>query len=212
VVDDDPSVLRALARLIRAAGLEARAFSTPAAFLQAHDPATPGCLVLDLALPGLNGLELQQALALSDCARPIVFITGRGDVPTSVRAMKGGAVDFLTKPVNDRDLLAAVHHAIELDREAREAQAEMRALKQRLASLTPREREVLAQVVAGRLNKQIAADLGTVEKTIKVHRARIMGKMAVRSVADLVRIAERLGIPPAHAWVPSMSSTENATS
>jgi FixJ family two-component response regulator len=212
VVDDDPSVLRALTRLISAAGLEARAFATPAAFLQAHDPATPGCLVLDLALPGLNGLELQEALAVSDCARPIVFITGRGDVPTSVRAMKGGAVDFLTKPVNDRDLLAAVRHAIEIDRVAREVQAETGALKQRLASLTPREREVLVHVVAGRLNKQIAADLGTVEKTIKVHRARIMEKMAVRSLADLVRMAERSGIPPAGAGVPSRSSTEGAAS
>jgi FixJ family two-component response regulator len=199
VVDDDPSVLRALTRLLAAAGLEARAFPSPAAFLRAHDPATPGCLVLDLALPGLDGFELQQALTVSDCARPIVFITGRGDIPASVRAMKGGAVDFLTKPVNDQDLLAAVHNAIEIDRLAREAQVEVDALRQRLASLTPREREVLVHVVAGRLNKQIAADLGIVEKTIKVHRARIMEKMAVRSLADLVRIAERLGIPPATA-------------
>jgi FixJ family two-component response regulator len=197
LVDDDQSVLRALTRLFSAAGLEPRAFPSPAAFLRAHDPAMPGCLVLDVALPGLDGLELQQALAGSECARPIVFITGRGDVPTSVRAMKSGAVDFLTKPVNDTELLAAVHRAIEVDRLARAAQAELDALKQRLASLTPREREVLAQVVAGRLNKQIAADLGTVEKTIKVHRARIMEKMAVRSLADLVRLAERLGIPPA---------------
>lgn len=202
MVDDDPSVLRALTRLFAAAGLEACAFPSPAAFLQAHDPATPGCLVLDLALPGLDGLELQQALTVSDCARPIVFITGRGDIPTSVRAMKGGAVDFLTKPVNDRDLLAAVRNALEIDRLAREAQAEMDGLRERLAALTPREREVLGHVVAGRLNKQIAADLGTVEKTIKVHRARIMEKMAVRSLADLVRIAERLGIPPATARVP----------
>jgi FixJ family two-component response regulator len=194
VVDDDPSVLRALTRLFAAAGLEARGFPSPAAFLQAHDPTTPGCLVLDLALPGLDGLELQQALTVSDCARPIVFITGRGDIPTSVRAMKGGAVDFLTKPVNDKDLLAAVRNALEIDRLARETQVEMEALRERLASLTPREREVLGQVVAGRLNKQIAADLGTVEKTIKVHRGRIMEKMAVRSLADLVRIAERLGI------------------
>jgi FixJ family two-component response regulator len=199
VVDDDPSVLRALTRLISAASLEARAYPSPAAFLQSHDPAIPGCLVLNLALPGLDGLELQQALADSDCKRPIVFITGRGDIPTSVRAMKSGAVDFLTKPVNDRDLLAAVHHAIERDRVAREAQVEMGALKQRLASLTPREREVLVDVVAGRLNKQIAADLGTVEKTInnKVHRVQIMEKMEVRSLADLVRIAERPGLPPA---------------
>jgi FixJ family two-component response regulator len=212
VVDDDPSVLRALTRLFAAAGLEPCAFPSPAAFLQAHDPAMPGCLVLDVALPGLDGLELQQALAVSDCARPIVFITGRGDIPTSVRAMKSGAVDFLTKPVNDSELLAAVHRAIEVDRLARAARVELDALKQRLASLTPREREVLAQVVAGRLNKQIAADLGTVEKTIKVHRARIMEKMAVRSLADLVRIAERLGLPPAGAPVPSRSSTEKAPS
>jgi len=212
VVDDDPSVLRALTRLLSAAGFQARAFPSPAAFLQAHDPVTPGCLVLDVALPGLDGLELQQALAVSDCARPVVFITGRGVIPTSVRAMKGGAVDFLTKPVNDKNLLAAVRNAIEIDRLARETQVEMDALRQRLATLTPREREVLAQVVAGRLNKQIAADLGTVEKTIKVHRARIMAKMAVGSLADLVRIAERLGIPPAGARVPLRSLPENATS
>jgi RNA polymerase sigma factor (sigma-70 family) len=198
VVDDDPSVLRALTRLLSAAGLETRGFPSPAAFLDAHDPATPGCLVLDVALPGLDGLELQQALAGSDCARPIVFITGRGDIPTTVRAMKGGAVDFLTKPVNDNDLLAAVRNAIEIDRMARQAQVEMDALRQHLASLTPREREVLVHVVAGRLNKQIAADLGTVEKTIKVHRARIMEKMAVRSLADLVRVAERLGVSSAN--------------
>jgi FixJ family two-component response regulator len=212
VVDDDPSVLRALTRLLSAAGFQARAFPSPAAFLQAHDPVTPGCLVLDVALPGLDGLELQQALAVSDCARPVVFITGRGDIPTSVRAMKGGAVDFLTKPVNDTELLEAVRKAIEVDRLARTARLELDALRQCLATLTQREREVLAQVVAGRLNKQIAADLGTVEKTIKVHRARIMAKMAVGSLADLVRIAERLGIPPAGARVPLRSLPENATS
>jgi FixJ family two-component response regulator len=201
VVDDDPGVLRALTRLFAAAGLEARGFPSPAAFLEVHDPATPGCLVLDVALPGLDGLELQQALTVADCARPIVFITGRGDVPTSVRAMKGGAVDFLTKPVNDAELLEAVRKAIEVDRLARAARLELDALRRCLATLTQREREVLAQVVAGRLNKQIAADLGTVEKTIKVHRARIMTKMAARSLADLVRSAERLGIPPAGARV-----------
>ncbi len=197
MVDDDPSVLRALTRLFSAAGLEARAFSSPAAFLQAHDPTTPGCLVLDVAMPGLDGLQLQQTLEASESARPIVFITGRGDIPTSVRAIKGGAVDFLTKPVNDGDLLAAVRNAIEIDRLARAGQVEIDAIRQRLASLTPREREVLAHVVAGRLNKQIAADLGTVEKTIKVHRARVMTKMAAGSLADLVRTAGRLGIPPA---------------
>jgi FixJ family two-component response regulator len=180
-------------------------FTSPAAFLEAHDPATSGCLLLDLALPGLDGLEVQQALSAANCARPIVFITGRGDIPTTVQAMKGGAVDFLTKPVNDRDLLAAVRNAIEIDRAAREAQVEMDAMKQRLANLTPREREVLVHVVAGRLNKQIAADLGTVEKTIKVHRARIMEKMAVRSLADLVRAAERLGLPGAGGTANTIS-------
>lgn len=197
VVDDDPGVLRALARLLTAAGFETRGFPSPMAFLEQHHPATPGCLVLDVALPGLNGLELQQALAVSGCARPIVFITGRGDIPTSVRAMKGGAVDFLTKPVNDEELLAAVRNAVEMDRLARAAQAELAGLNLRLATLTPREREVLAHVVTGRLNKQIAGDLGTVEKTIKVHRARVMEKMAAPSLAELVRIAERLGIAPA---------------
>ena len=211
MVDDDPSVLRALCRLFFAAGFEPRAFPSPAAFLQAHDPATPGCLVLDVALPGLDGLEVQKALSVCECTRPIVFITGRGDIPTTVRAMKGGAVDFLTKPVNDKELLAAVRNAIEIDRQGREAQVELDALKQRLSRLTPREREVFGQVVAGRLNKQIAADLGTVEKTIKVHRARIMAKMAVASLADLVRIAERLGIPPAGARVRSRSSSKDAT-
>jgi len=211
VVDDDPSVLLALTGCCRRRVLESRGFPSPAAFLQAHDPATPGCLVLDLALPGLDGLELQQALSAADCARPIVFITGRGDIPTSVRAMKGGAVDFLTKPVNDRDLLAAVRNAIEIDRVARAAQVEMDALRQRLASLTPREREVLVHVAAGRLNKQIAADLGTVEKTIKVHRARLMEKMGVRSLADLVRVTERLGLPLADAGKTSRPPTENAT-
>jgi FixJ family two-component response regulator len=198
VVDDDPGVLRALTRLLVAAGFEARPFPSPAAFLEQHDPATPGCLVLDVALPGLDGLQLQQTLTASGAGRPIVFITGRGDIPSSVRAMKAGAVDFLTKPVNDRELLAAVRNAIELDRRARVAQVELDALGQRLASLTPREREVLAHVVAGRLNKQIAADLGTVEKTIKVHRARIMQKTAARSLAELVRIADKLGITPAN--------------
>ena len=202
VVDDDPSVLRALTRLFTAAGFEARAFASPKAFLEQHDPATPGCLVLDLALPGLDGLQLQQVLTASGSARPIVFITGRGDIPTSVRAMKGGAADFLTKPVREEDLLTAVRSAIETDRRARVMQVELNALEQRLASLTPREREVLGHVVAGRPNKQIAGDLGTAEKTIKVHRARIMEKMAAPSLADLVRIAERLGIPPPAARMP----------
>jgi FixJ family two-component response regulator len=193
LVDDDPSVLRALSRLLRTAGYGARTFHSSREFLADHDPAVPGCLVLDLAMPGLNGLELQEALAASGSQRPIVFVSGHGDVSSSVQAMKAGAVDFLTKPVSEENLLAAVGRAIARDRRMRQAWAELQAIGARLATLTPREREVLEHVVAGRLNKQIAADLGTVEKTIKVHRSRMMEKMGVRSLADLVRIAERSG-------------------
>lgn len=191
-----------MTRLLRACGLDVSAFQSPQEFLRQHDPATPGCIVLDVAMPGLNGLELQQALAASGYERPIVFITGHGDIPTSVRAMKAGAVDFLTKPFSDDDLLTAIWNALEKDRIARQEQTELQSMEQRLATLTPREREVLAHVVAGRLNKQTAAELGTVEKTIKVHRGRIMEKMGVRSLANLVRIAERLGIRPDNRRTP----------
>ncbi len=194
VVDDDPSVLKGLARLLRSARLDVAAFDSPREFLERHDSAAPGCLVLDVAMPGLNGLELQEALAAEGSALPIIFLTGHGDIPKSVQAMKRGALDFLTKPVNDEDLLKAVHVAIEKDRAARQARAELEEIRARLDMLTPREREVLAHVVSGQLNKQIAADLGTVEKTIKVHRARVMEKMKAQSVADLVRLAEKLGL------------------
>lgn len=194
VVDDDPAVARALGRLLRASGYQVQDFASPAEFLHRHDPLVPGCLVLDLALPGLSGLELQDALAAADCIRPIVFISGRGDIPSSVRAIRGGAVDFLTKPVNPRQLLVAVQCALAQDAHARTARHQLEALKRRLDGLTPREREVLTHVVAGRLNKQIAADLGIVEKTVKVHRARVMEKMAAASLASLVRIADRLGV------------------
>lgn len=194
VVDDDPSILRALARLLRAGGHAVSAFRSPQDFLARHDAAVPGCIVLDLAMPGLNGLELQAALAATGCQRPIVFLSGHGDVPSSVRAMKAGAVDFLTKPVSEQDLLAAIGRAIESDRAMRRARAELRAIGERLDTLTPREREVLRHVVSGQLNKQIAADLGTVEKTVKVHRSRVMEKMGVRSLADLVRLTERIGL------------------
>jgi FixJ family two-component response regulator len=194
LVDDDPSILRALTRLLRAGGHTVSAFRSPRDFLAQHDPAVPGCVVLDLAMPGLNGLELQTALAASGCQRPIVFVSGRGDVPSSVRAMKAGAVDFLTKPVSEEILLAAIRRAIDRDRLMRQARAERLAIGERLNTLTPREREVLQHVVSGQLNKQIAADLGTVEKTVKVHRSRVMEKMGVRSLADLVRMAERFGI------------------
>jgi FixJ family two-component response regulator len=197
LVDDDPSILRALARLLRAGGHQVSAFRSPQEFLAQHDADAPGCVVLDLAMPGLNGLELQTALSAAGCQRPIVFLSGHGDVPSSVRAMKAGAVDFLTKPVSEGDLLAAIQRAIERDQTMRRARAELQAIGERLNTLTPREREVLRHVVSGQLNKQIAADLGTVEKTVKVHRSRVMEKMGVRSLADLVRMAERVGIAAA---------------
>jgi FixJ family two-component response regulator len=196
LVDDDAGVLRALARLLRAAGHEVREFVSPQEFLAGHDPSVPGCAVFDVAMPELDGLQLQAALTAQGIERPVIFITGVGDVPVSVRAMKAGAVDFLTKPVNDRDLLGAIASAAARDAEARRRHEEVTAIASRLATLTRREREVLSHVVAGRLNKQIAYDLGTVEKTIKVHRGRMMSKMGARSVAELVRLAERAGIRP----------------
>jgi FixJ family two-component response regulator len=194
IVDDDSAVLKSLARLLRSARLNVMAFGSPQEFLERHDPRAPGCLVLDLAMPGLNGLELQAALTVKGSAIPIIFLTGHGDIPTSVQAMKRGALDFLTKPVNDGDLLKAVQVAIEKDRIARLASAELEDIQARLDSLTPREREVLTHVVSGQLNKQTAADLGIVEKTIKIHRARVMEKMKVESLAELVRLTEKAGI------------------
>jgi FixJ family two-component response regulator len=194
VVDDDAAVRKGLARLLRSSGLTVAAYSSPREFLDHHDPNTPGCLVLDVAMPGLNGLELQQALLADGHELAIVFLTGHGDIPMSVQAMKCGAVDFLTKPVNDDDLLNAVRAAIKKDRLQRAERAEVAEIQQRLATLTPREREVLQHLITGQINKQIAADLGTVEKTIKVHRARVLEKMRVHSVAELVHLAERVGI------------------
>ncbi len=194
LVDDDAGVLKALSRLLRAKGYEVKSYVSPQEFLEQHDPAVSGCAVLDVSMPGLDGLELQQALTAGGSHRPIVFITGKGDVPTSVRAMKAGAIDFLTKPTKDTDLLEAVRRAEERDAEARRRLSELESVQAKLRTLTPREREVLIHVVAGRLNKQIAADLGTVEKTIKVHRSRMMGKLGLRTVADLVRMAERAQI------------------
>jgi FixJ family two-component response regulator len=187
VVDDDALVLRSLDRLLRSAGFTVRTYPSPQAFLAQGEHAAPGCVVLDLSLPGLSGLELQQALAASPDPRPVVFISGRGDVPSSVAAMKAGAVDFLVKPFDEQSLLAAVRAAIEKDRSARAAREELAHIASRLAALTPREQEVLAGVVEGKLNKQIAAELGTAEKTVKVHRARMMRKMGVDSLASLVR-------------------------
>jgi FixJ family two-component response regulator len=194
LVDDDASVLRGLSRLLAAAGMKVAAFDSPREFLQGLDPAAPGCLVLDVAMPGLSGPDLQQALAARRSELPIVFLSGHGDIPTSVQAMKRGAADFLTKPVDEEVLLAAIRNALERDRALRGAREELARIERRLATLTPREREVLERVVDGRLNKQIAAELGTVEKTIKVHRASVMQKMGVRTLADLVRLAGRAGV------------------
>ena len=196
LVDDEPPVVRALERLLRAAGYEVRGFLSSRAFLEQHDPAIPGCAVLDIAIDGMNGFELQELLADSRCERPVVFLTGRGDIPMSVRAMRAGAVSFLMKPVQGEELLDAIRLALEKDSNAREVRGRLAAIERRLATLTAREREVLEHVVAGRLNKQIAADLGTAEKTVKVHRGRVMEKMRVRSVAELVRICDQAGVAP----------------
>lgn len=199
VVDDDAGVRKALKRLLSAAGFEVVCFASATEYLEQDDRSQVGCLLLDVAMPGITGLDLQEALATSGSERSIVFITGQGDIPKSVQAMKAGAVDFLTKPLDDEKLLTAVQTAIEKDHRARIYRDQRQSIEQRLATLTHREREVLEHVVSGQLNKQIAAKLGTVEKTIKVHRGRVMAKMGVDSVADLVRVAEQAGIEPARS-------------
>ena len=192
VVDDDLSIRDGLCSLIRSAGLEVRLFPSATEFLQASLPEAPGCLVLDLRLPDLGGLELQRRLARTGVEIPIIFISGHGDIPTTVRAMKAGAVEFLSKPVQDQDLLDAIVQAIDKDRAARRHRAELAAVRLRYASLTPRENEVVSKIICGLLNKQIAADLGVTEVTVKVHRRHIMDKMAASSLAELVRMIERL--------------------
>jgi|SRR5215213_8035827 len=192
VVDDDPSVRSSLKFLISTVGLHVEAFDSAEAALQKLTPDAPACLVLDVRLRGLSGLDLQAELAARNCQVPIVFITGHGDIPMTVRAMKAGAVEFLTKPFRDQDLLDAVRVALERDRARREQEKELTDLQQRFDSLTDREREVISMVVAGKLNKQIADQLGTAENTIKVHRSRAMDKMHAQSVADLVRMFEKL--------------------
>jgi FixJ family two-component response regulator len=189
IVDDDAGVVKALSRLMHVKGYGVRSYTSPREFLKGHDAAIPGCAVFDVSMPGLDGLELQQELTAEGSQRLVIFITGK--VPLSVRAMRAGAVDFLTKPVSNADLLGAVARAEEQDIRSRQFQAGMAAIQARIATLTPREREVLGHVVAGRLNKQIAFDLGTVEKTIKFHRSAIMKKLEVRTIADLVRLAEK---------------------
>ena len=194
VVDDDDSVRAAVVRLLQAAGYEARGYGSAGEFLLGRtDRDAPGCVVLDVQMPGPSGLELQEALARLDAELPIVFLTGHGDISMSVRAMKGGAVDFLTKPVTRETFLPAVQAAIARDAETRATRAHLYLLRARYEALTPREREVLAGVIAGKLNKQIAFELGTAERTIKAHRAQVMEKMQAASVAELVRFADELG-------------------
>lgn len=194
IVDDDASLRAALQRLLRSVGIETEAFASAPAFLAHARVDRPGCVVLDVRMPRMSGLELQQAFREAGIGLPIIFVTGHGDVEMSVRAMKAGAVDFLQKPFHDQDLLDAIQRAIDADRQRRTRQAGEDAIRRRYDTLTPREREVMAHIVTGALNKQVAGTLGTSEKTIKVHRARIFAKMEAESLAELVRLAARLGI------------------
>jgi FixJ family two-component response regulator len=196
IVDDDGSIRDSVGSLIRSVGLDVRLFGSAQEFLGTPEPDVPACVVLDVRLPGLSGLDCQRQLAEAGFRVPIVFISAHGDIPMSVRAMKDGAMDFIIKPFRDQDLLDAVQHALERDRRRREDERETAGLRERLASLTVREREVLEWVIGGRLNKQIAGALGTSEITVKVHRGHVMRKMLADSVADLVRMAGRLGITP----------------
>ncbi|MFL6602921.1 MAG: response regulator transcription factor [Steroidobacteraceae bacterium] len=195
VIDDDPSMRGSLEDLVKSVGLQVRAFASPQDFLQNKLPEVPGCLVLDVRLPGMTGLAFQKELARLGVALPVIFITGHGDIPMSVRAMKAGAVEFLTKPFNHLELLDAIHAAIERDRARRREAVLVAEVQERYATLTERERQIMTLVVIGRANKQIAAELNLSEMTVKVHRGQVMRKMHAGSLPELVRMADRLGVP-----------------
>jgi len=194
IIDDDSSVREGVADLLRSIGLQVQSFASPQEFLDSKRPDAPGCLILDVRLPGPSGLELQGMLASSGIQLPIIFISGHGDIPMSVRAIKSGAIEFLTKPLHEQQLLDAVHAAIEQDRARREEAIALTELRLRFDTLTPREQEILVLVVSGRPNKQIAADLGLSEMTVKVHRSQVMHKTRAKSVIDLVRMTDKLGL------------------
>jgi FixJ family two-component response regulator len=203
VVDDDPSVRRAIKRLVESVGLHVELFGSATEFINSSHPDVASCLVLDIRLPGISGLDFQRELVQAKNDIPMIFITAHGDIPMTVRAMKAGAVEFLTKPFRDQDLLDAIQVGLERDRVRRQRQAETAMLRDRLESLTPREREILPLVVSGLLNKQVAAEIGATEATVKVHRSQLMRKMGAASLADLVRMSERMGIAVPEAHRPS---------